>query len=56
MQDLSWITDKAVTVHTFVHMMLLHRLTLMTYFYQKQAAKKLKTGPAEAKLYSESGG
>ena len=48
---LSWITDRAVTVHTFlVHMMLLHSSHADDLFLPKQAAKKLKTGPGHSQV------
>ena len=46
---LPWITDKAVTVHTFlIHMMRLHSSHADDLFLSKQAAKKLKTGPGHS--------
>ena len=46
---LPWITDKAVTVHTFlIHMMRLHSSHADDLFLPKQAAKKLKTGPGHS--------
>ena len=47
----SWITDKAVTVHTFlIHMMLLHSSHADDLFLPKQAAKKLKMGPGHSQV------